>query len=65
MEQKKFHGAFVFRYQGHGILSSTYLNTLQPRPHPETALLSDKKHATNNFLGWFETVWCIIWTFQK
>ncbi len=57
MAEKEFHGAFVFRYQGHGILSSTYLNRDQLTPHPETALLKGNKSAVDNFLGLFETIW--------
>ena len=47
MSDKNFHGDFVFRNQGHGILSSTYFNTPTPTPYPETAILLQKKfHVT-------------------
>lgn len=55
--EEQFHGAFVFRNQGHGILSSTYLNTPTPKPHPETAILSSKINENDPFIGKYITVW--------
>ncbi len=57
MSNEKFHGAFVFRNQGHGILSSTYFNTQTPKPYPEIAILTGEGNESNAFLGRFETVW--------
>ena len=57
MASENFHGAFVFRDQGHGILSSTYFNTTTPKPYPETAILKKNCSKSDPFLGEFETVW--------
>jgi len=53
-----FHGAFVFRKQDHGILSSTYFNTWDFTPYPETAKLKSKTEpADDPFTGVYETIW--------
>lgn len=57
MTKKTFHGAFIFRNQGYGILSSTYLNNYDTKPYPETAILKLNADASDAFLGTFETVW--------
>lgn len=57
MPGSNFHGAFVFRNQGYGILSSTYFNNDDPRPYPETAILKENGDETDPFIGKFETVW--------
>lgn len=57
MANENFHGAFVFRNQGHGILSSNYFNTSTPKPYPETAILIDNRDADDPFLGTFDTIW--------
>jgi len=57
MEKKDFHGAFVFRNQGHGILSSTYFNTSTPKPFPETSILTDGEVDNDPYLGIFDTAW--------
>ncbi|HEU5053263.1 MAG TPA: hypothetical protein VFT78_09130 [Hanamia sp.] len=57
MKDKTFHGAFVFRDQGHGILSSTYFNTVTPKPYPETAIRKTDVTDNDPFLGTFDTTW--------
>ena len=57
MANEKFHGAFVFRNQGHGILSSTYFNTSTPKPYPETAIRKSDAVDNDPFLGTFDTIW--------
>jgi hypothetical protein len=56
MPNIKFHGAFVFRDQGNGILSGTYINPDDGKPYPETAILQSNA-GTNLFEGVYETVW--------
>ena len=57
MSNKVFHGSFIFRNHGHGILSSTYFNTSSPKPYPETAILVENENNKDPFLGKFETIW--------
>jgi len=57
MTNKNFHGAFIFRNQGYGILSGTYLNINDPTPYPETANLQKDASKCDPFIGIFETIW--------
>lgn len=57
MSNNNFHGAFILRDQGYGILSGTYLNNHDPKPYPETAILQTDGNNNDHFIGIFETVW--------
>lgn len=54
-----FHGAFIFRKQDHGILSSTYFNNGDFNPYPETAKLVSavSQNPSDPFAGEYVTVW--------
>lgn len=57
-QPKPFRGAFVFRSHDHQILTSTYFNTGDREPYPETAKrIKAGTIAQDSFAGTFRTVW--------
>lgn len=53
-----FRGAFIMRLQDHHILTSTYFNTDQLDPQPETAKkISGPGSSADEFVGTYNSVW--------
>ncbi|MGN6291203.1 MAG: hypothetical protein ACTHMV_00545 [Chitinophagaceae bacterium] len=53
-----FRGAFVMRFHNHDILTSTYFNTGECNPYPETAKrITAGEPSTDPFIGLFKVIW--------